>query len=200
RPADWIKVVVNALLVLHGKVTSDHVAPYICPHDRDAITPEMVELEIMMAVTRPDWIISNAEAGRLANLVLDELLTIQQADGIVLTMHPHDESSELRKERRAVRARKNAAERQRRCRAKRSNVAGGVTVSTSCDRDRDTPATSQRSQVIAAVANGACTVGQIITVTGLPSQTVRSWLTRLVKAGFIYRVTRGRYAQVGVLS
>jgi hypothetical protein len=52
---------------------------------------------------------------------------------------------------------------------------------------------SQRSQVIEAIGNGAATISQIIAVTGLPKQTIKSWLTRLVKAGDITRTAHGRY-------
>jgi hypothetical protein len=83
RPEELVRLVVNALFVRDGTVDLDQVDIYIGLNDRDAITREMIETEIMFAVTGgPVRLIGDGEAGKLANIDLGELLDIQNRDDV----------------------------------------------------------------------------------------------------------------------
>ncbi len=192
RRADWLLVIANALWVRDGECTPNAVLRHVCPLDLDRITPAMIEAAIQAAPR--DRLIDDHEAGRLAHLELWELMLIQEHDDLVLTMSPIDEDDAARLARRRARERQKGANRQDRCRSAKRNVATTVTVPID-NRKRDTRvATLQADRIVAAIRDGARTPQEIIAATGLPSQTVRSWLTRLVRSGDVERVARGHYA------
>jgi Bacterial protein of unknown function (DUF977) len=233
RPWDGLTLVINALCVRDGWVTYDQVKTYTNPNDLDEITPEMIETEVRFAFTGPARLLSNEEAGWLADLKRDELLDIQKLYDVALEMFPVDEAADQREKRRKARDRLVRARRKREERAAKKLEVAVSKASDPCAKvatsvpmplvsmQGDTPATfvsgevvkegrgcregsvgkeargSQRSQVIDAINNrDDITVSQIIAVTGLPKQTVKSWLTRLVKAGDIIRTAHGRYGML----
>lgn len=218
-PLGWLDIVVDALSELagfgHWRLTSKAVRRFLPQLEQPLITMEAIE-GAMTAPRRPGRIIPDGDAGVLIGLCDAERAELEE-QGVVVTMHPVDETDDARASRRANRERILAASRQKECRRRRKDVAAKsvtprnvtlphskvtfstVTVHSSTLMDRDSRNVTFRANkapaaVMAAVVAGCSTVKEIAVRTGFPAGRIKMALKRLCQSGLIVKLARGRYS------
>lgn len=201
RLRGWCDIFADVLRPLHGtgwwRLNERSIRRCLPAHWQNAVTSSMIRDAIAKAKRSsrhaylpPPGIIGEGIA------FTNEARARLQDDGYVVSLvHAIDETEEEREGRRRDRRREKNREYQRRCRARK---LAAVNVATGCQHpiknsSLTPPATLQRDQIVAAIRAGASATRELIAVTDLPSQTIRSWLTRLKKAGAIEQVSRGRW-------
>jgi hypothetical protein len=194
---DMLIMAATTYRVQGRKLTLTAARRFFCREDADALTGEMVKRANALAWL--DRIENNDEAGRLANLTLDELMALQASEDIVLVMCPIDETEADRTARREARARQKAAERQAKRRQQAKVTNGSVTVLDSNNRKRDSRNVTLRDDgapaaVLAAIHAGRSTTAEIIGhAAGHSQAAIKMALKRLIEAGAVARVSRGQY-------
>lgn len=200
-------VVANCLCILNGfrhwRCDRDY-AQQLLNHAEIDVSDTDID-DALNRRSRQGRALSNSDVGKLLGLTTGELLELQ-AEGVVLAMHPIDETPGQRDERRALRRSEMNRKRQARRRQRKKHVAAksvtggailqnGVTLPSYIrERDANIATLCEPDRVIAAVAAGAATPAAIAAATDLPLSTVRPLLSRLGGAGMIAKVSRGRYA------
>jgi hypothetical protein len=198
KPIRWCRVradTISALCALPNRRLDEvSITAGLSAPDRAAIDPDDLEDLFDYHHYREVWepIMPARRAGYLVGLTTAELLAIQRDyDYTIRQLYPVDETPEERAARRAARKREKDRGRQQRCRARKraTNLAsGGHAINK-----KDTGAT-QAASIVAAVREGASTIGEIANRTGLIATTISPLLSKEVRKGEVQRTGRGRYS------
>ena len=181
-----------------GKLSSQGLRNHFPSRWSELVADELIGQAI--ATPRPNFngVVSNREAGLTLALRLVEVLAIEaEAGGQLFQLLGTDESDAERDERRAARERQMDRELKRRKRAEAKAAESHTTVRMPSNHrgHPDKPnVTFGDGSVISALRAGAVTSSDVAAATGKTVAASKMALRRLMDAGYVLKVARGRYA------